>query len=73
MLDPPPLPHHFSTEHAQFRAGLREFVARAVTSHVADWDEAGSSWSRADRAVQTLGGMGFMRGTKIERLYREVR
>ena len=27
----------------------------------------------ADQAVQILGGMGFMRGTKSERIYREVK
>jgi len=27
----------------------------------------------ADAAVQILGGMGFMRGTKSERIYREVK
>ncbi len=27
----------------------------------------------ADSAVQTLGGMGFMRGTRVERIYREVK
>lgn len=27
----------------------------------------------ADAGVQTLGGMGFMRGTRIERIYREVK
>ena len=27
----------------------------------------------ADAAVQTLGGMGYMRGTKSERIYREVK
>jgi acyl-CoA dehydrogenase len=27
----------------------------------------------ADTAVQLLGGMGFMRGTKSERIYREVK
>ena len=27
----------------------------------------------ADAAVQTLGGMGFMRGTKSERIYRDVK
>jgi acyl-CoA dehydrogenase len=27
----------------------------------------------ADQAVQILGGMGFMRGTVSERLYREVK
>jgi acyl-CoA dehydrogenase len=27
----------------------------------------------ADQAVQLLGGMGFMRGTKVERIYREVK
>ena len=27
----------------------------------------------ADQAVQILGGMGYMRGTKCERIYREVK
>jgi len=27
----------------------------------------------ADQAVQLLGGMGFMRGTRSERIYREVK
>ena len=27
----------------------------------------------ADQAVQILGGMGFMRGTRAERIYREVK
>jgi acyl-CoA dehydrogenase len=27
----------------------------------------------ADAGVQTLGGMGYMRGTRIERIYREVK
>lgn len=27
----------------------------------------------ADQAVQILGGMGFMRGTRVERIYREVK
>ena len=27
----------------------------------------------ADAAVQTLGGMGFMRGTRSERIYRDVK
>ena len=27
----------------------------------------------ADHAVQTLGGMGYMRGTRVERIYREVK
>ncbi|MFO1411325.1 MAG: acyl-CoA dehydrogenase family protein [Acinetobacter parvus] len=33
------------------------------------------SWAQfcADAAVQTLGGMGFMRGTEIGAIYREVK
>lgn len=40
MLDLPDLPHYFSPEHEQFRATLREFVAREITPFVNEWDEA---------------------------------
>jgi len=40
FLDAPPLPFYFTPEHEQFRSTLREFIAREVTPHVDDWDEA---------------------------------
>jgi len=41
LFDAPPLPFYFTPEHEQFRATLRAFVAREITPHVNDWDEAG--------------------------------
>ncbi|MDM0011650.1 acyl-CoA dehydrogenase family protein [Variovorax sp. J22P168] len=40
FLEAPPLPFYFTPEHEQFRAGLREFIAREITPFVAEWDEA---------------------------------
>ena len=40
FLDAPPLPFHFTPDHEQFRASLREFVAREITPFVNAWDEA---------------------------------
>jgi acyl-CoA dehydrogenase len=40
FLDAPPLPFHFTPDHEQFRASLREFVAREITPFVNEWDEA---------------------------------
>ena len=40
MLDQPPLTHYFSADHEQFRAALRDFVAREITPFVDAWDEA---------------------------------
>ncbi|MDM0073421.1 acyl-CoA dehydrogenase family protein [Variovorax sp. J2P1-59] len=40
FLDAPPLPFYFSPDHEQFRASLREFVAREITPFVNAWDEA---------------------------------
>ena len=49
------------------RLGIR---AVAVYSEA----DAGLPFVReADQAVQILGGMGFMRGTQCERIYREVK
>jgi len=61
VFDLPPLSHHFSAEHEQFRASLRAFVAREITPHVNDWDEAGtfprSLYSRAAELGAT--GLGY--------------
>ncbi|HMA07523.1 MAG TPA: acyl-CoA dehydrogenase family protein [Ramlibacter sp.] len=40
MLDQPPLAHYFSPDHEQFRAAMRDFVAREITPFVNEWDEA---------------------------------
>ncbi len=40
MLDQPPLAHYFSADHEQFRAAMRDFVAREITPFVNEWDEA---------------------------------
>ncbi len=41
FLDAPPLPFYFSADHEQFRASVRDFVAREIAPHVTAWDEAG--------------------------------
>ena len=40
FFEAPPIPFYFTSEHEQFRAGLRDFVAREITPHVSEWDEA---------------------------------
>lgn len=50
-------------EHEAFRDTMRRFVAKEIAPHATVWDEA----------VQTLGGAGFIRGTRAERIYREVK
>jgi acyl-CoA dehydrogenase len=68
---------------ASSRAWLHALVERELGGdHGADWvadlcllkNHATQTmqWC-ADQAVQILGGMGFMRGTKCERIYREVK
>ena len=61
MLEPPPLPHYFSPDHEQFRATLREFVAREITPFVNEWDEAGTFPRALYRSAAELGvlGVGF--------------
>jgi acyl-CoA dehydrogenase len=40
MYEFQPLPHYFSPDHEQFRASVKDFVAREITPHVNEWDEA---------------------------------
>ena len=40
LLDTPPAAHYFSLEHQQFRASLRDWVAREITPFATAWDEA---------------------------------
>ncbi len=72
----------------QMRISSTQAWLDAVTAH-ADAGEMGSEWVAqvcmlknhatqtmqfcADQAVQILGALGFMRGTKSERIYREVK
>ncbi|MBL8333797.1 MAG: acyl-CoA dehydrogenase family protein [Rubrivivax sp.] len=59
MLDQPPLPHYFSPEHEAFRATLREFVAREITPHVNEWDEAEGFPRELYRRVAAIGALGL--------------
>ena len=61
MFDQLPLPHYFSSEHEEFRASLRDFVAREITPFVNEWDEAGTFPRSLYRAAAELGafGVGF--------------
>jgi acyl-CoA dehydrogenase len=61
FLDTPPLPFYFTPEHEQFRASLREFIAREITPFANEWDEAGTfPRSLYQRAAEFgLLGMGY--------------
>jgi acyl-CoA dehydrogenase len=59
VFDLPPLTHHFSAEHELFRASLRAFVAREITPHVNDWDEAGTFPCSLYRRAAELGATGL--------------
>ena len=77
MFDLPPLNHYFSAEHEQFRSSLRDFVAREITPHVNDWDEAGSFPRALYRMAAELGatGLGFPEeygGTPCDIFYKIV-
>ena len=58
----------WAQQHDHGDAGLR--VARIAMAKV---ESTRCMQFCADSAVQILGGMGFMRGTKSERIYREVK
>lgn len=59
MLDQPPLPHYFTADHEQFRAALRDFVAREVTPFVNEWDEAETFPRSLYRRLAELGALGI--------------
>ena len=58
MLDQPLLSHYFSSEHEAFRATLREFVAREITPHVHEWDEADTFPRTLYRRIADIGAIG---------------
>jgi acyl-CoA dehydrogenase len=59
MLDTQALPHYFSAEHADYRAALRDFVAREITPFVNDWDEAESFPRDLYQRIARLGVLGI--------------
>ena len=77
FLDAPPLPFYFTPEHEQFRASLRDFVAREITPHVHEWDEA-ETFPRslhariAELGVQGLGYPEAYGGTPADVFYQLV-
>lgn len=77
FLEAPPLPFYFSPEHEQFRASLREFVAKEITPFVAEWDEAETFprelYARAaSLGVQGLGYPEAYGGTPADVFYQIV-
>lgn len=61
MINLPPLLHYFSPDHEQFRATLRDFMAKEVTPNINDWDEAGTFPRELYRKMSELGvtGLGY--------------
>ncbi len=61
LPEPPPAPHYFTPDHVQFRASLRDWVAREIAPFVNEWDEAGSFPRELYVKASALGliGMGY--------------
>jgi len=59
MFDLPSAPHYFSPEHNAFREALRDFVAREITPHVNEWDEAETFPRELYRKAAALGVLGL--------------
>jgi acyl-CoA dehydrogenase len=59
FLDAPPLPFYFSPEHGQFRASLRDFIAREITPFVNEWDEAETFPRSLYQRVAEMGVLGL--------------
>lgn len=77
FLDAPPLPFYFTPDHEQFRATLRDFIAREITPNVHEWDEAGTFpralYGRvAELGVQGLGYPEEYGGTPADLFYQLV-
>jgi len=77
LLEAPPLPFHFTPDHEQFRASLRDFIAREITPHVHEWDEA-ETFPRAlyarmaELGVQGLGYPEAYGGTPADLFYQLI-
>ena len=77
MFDFQPLPHYFSAEHEQFRATVRDFVAREIAPFVNEWDEAGTFPRSLYKRTAELGiaGLGYpeeLGGTPVDVFYHLV-
>lgn len=59
MHEPQALPHYFSVEHEEYRATLRDFVAREITPHVHAWDEAETFPRDLYQRIARLGVLGI--------------
>jgi acyl-CoA dehydrogenase len=59
LLDTPAAPHYFSPEHEQFRRAMRDWVAREITPHAHDWDEAGTFPRALYRSAAQIGLLGL--------------
>ncbi len=59
MHEPQALPHYFSAEHEEYRASLRDFVAREITPHVHEWDEAQTFPRDLYQRIARLGVLGI--------------
>lgn len=74
LLDAPPAPHYFSPEHEQFRATMRDWVAREITPHAHEWDEAETFPRALYRRAAEVGllGLGYPEeygGTPVDVFY----
>jgi alkylation response protein AidB-like acyl-CoA dehydrogenase len=52
---------------------VARFAQREIAPHVSPWDDAGEFSRQLYPQAAELGGMGFMRGTRSEPIYREVK
>ena len=59
MPDAPPIPHHFTPEHVQFRDSLRAWVAAEITPHATAWDEAGGFPRALYKKASAIGILGL--------------
>lgn len=59
LFDAPPQPHYFTSEHVQFRDTVRDWVAREITPHAREWDEAGGFPRALYKKASALGILGL--------------
>ncbi len=62
----------YRAEHESFRNPVRRYVEKELLPHVDAWDEEEGSPRSVYRGAGELGLLG-MRGTRLERIYRDVK